>query len=157
MWNLTVYIVKNGVYKLDFGCATLLKKAYRLTRVMHTICLEKLWVKDMIWSFIAVSKLPLLPGHSLQFQNLIKVLINWTEKSDVESSTEESNFALSSELMEKVFLNLLPIWCWIIRFSCCFYTFERPLSGYAKPSSKQVQAHARRALLSLKPFPYSSL
>ena len=95
--------VKNGVYKLgDFGCATLLNKSLPIeegdARYMpqeilnenydhlHKVDIFSLGVT--VYELIRGSplpesgpqilregKLPLLPGHSLQFQNLLKVFM----------------------------------------------------------------------------------
>lgn len=97
--------VKNSVYKLgDFGCATLLDKSLAIeegdARYMpHEILNEKYDHLDKVDVFslgaaiyelikgsplqdsgpqylnLRDGKLPLLPGHSLQFQNLLKVQI----------------------------------------------------------------------------------
>lgn len=96
--------VKNGVYKLgDFGCATLLDKSQPIeegdARYMpqeilnenydHLDKVDIFSLGAAIYELIRGSslpesgphflnlregKLPLLPGHSLQFQNLLKVL-----------------------------------------------------------------------------------
>lgn len=94
--------VKDGVYKLgDFGCATLLDKSLPIeegdARYMpQEILNERYDYLDKVDIFslgaaiyeivrgstlpqahfmnLKEGKLPLLPGHSLQFQNLIKVL-----------------------------------------------------------------------------------
>lgn len=95
--------VKDGVYKLgDFGCVTLLDKSLPIeegdARYMpQEILNERYDYLDKVDIFslgaaiyeiargstlpethfmnLKEGKLPLLPGHSLQFQNLIKVLI----------------------------------------------------------------------------------
>ncbi|WCJ21377.1 hypothetical protein M5689_003535 [Euphorbia peplus] len=98
--------VKNGVHKLgDFGCATLLNQSLPIeegdARYMPQEILNEIYDhldKVDIFSLGAViyelirgsplpqsgsqffnlreGKLPLLPGHSLQFQNLLKVMID---------------------------------------------------------------------------------
>lgn len=96
--------VKNGVYKLgDFGCATLLDQSlpveegdarYMPQEILNEIFdhLDKVDIFSLgaaVYELIRGSplpesghpflnlregKLPLLPGHTLQFQNLLKVL-----------------------------------------------------------------------------------
>ncbi|KAK0583407.1 hypothetical protein LWI29_036633 [Acer saccharum] len=98
--------VKNGVYKLgDFGCATLLDKSLPIdegdARYMpQEILNEKYDYLDKVdifslgasiyelikgsplqesgpqFSSLREGKLPLLPGHSLQIQNLLKVMVD---------------------------------------------------------------------------------
>ncbi|KAI4301375.1 hypothetical protein L6164_034660 [Bauhinia variegata] len=98
--------VKNGVYKLgDFGCATLLDKSLPIeegdARYMPQEILNEDYdhldkadifslgasIYELIrasplpesgcqFSNLKVGKLPLLPGHSLQFQNLLKVMMD---------------------------------------------------------------------------------
>ncbi|KAK3194037.1 hypothetical protein Dsin_025347 [Dipteronia sinensis] len=98
--------VKNGVYKLgDFGCATLLDKSLPIdegdARYMpQEILNEKYDFLDKVdifsfgasiyelikgsplqesgpqFSSLREGKLPLLPGHSLQIQNLLKVMVD---------------------------------------------------------------------------------
>lgn len=98
--------VKNGVYKLgDFGCATLLDKSLPIeegdARYMPQEILNEKYddldKADIFSLGIAIyelirgsplpesgpqilnlreGKLPLLPGHSLQFQNLLKVMLD---------------------------------------------------------------------------------
>lgn len=95
--------VKNGVYKLgDFGCATRLDRSLRIEegdarympleiindRYDHLDKVDIFSLGAAIYELIKGSplpesgpqfsnlrdgKLPLLPGHSLQFQNLLKV------------------------------------------------------------------------------------
>ncbi|GLU07402.1 hypothetical protein SLE2022_243620 [Rubroshorea leprosula] len=95
--------VKNGVYKLgDFGCATLLNKSLAIeeggARYMPQEILNENYdhldkvdvfslgaaiyelIRQSPFSesgaqFLRDGKLPLLPGHSLQFQNLLKVMV----------------------------------------------------------------------------------
>ncbi|GLT42477.1 hypothetical protein SLA2020_164730 [Shorea laevis] len=96
--------VKNGVYKLgDFGCATLLNKSLGIeegdARYMPQEILNENYdrldkvdvfslgaaiyelIRQSPFSesgaqFLRDGKLPLLPGHSLQFQNLLKVMVD---------------------------------------------------------------------------------
>lgn len=96
--------VKNGVYKLgDFGCATLVNKSLHIeegdARYMPQEILNENYdhldkvdifslgaaVYELIRQspftesgaqFLREGKLPLLPGHSLQFQNLLKVMVD---------------------------------------------------------------------------------
>ncbi|XVF32735.1 hypothetical protein REPUB_Repub17cG0108800 [Reevesia pubescens] len=96
--------VKNGVYKLgDFGCATLLNKSLPIeegdARYMPQEILNENYdhldkvdifslgvtIYELIRGsplpesgpqFLREGKLPLLPGHSLQFQNLFKVMVD---------------------------------------------------------------------------------
>jgi len=96
--------VKNGVYKLgDFGCATLLNKSLPIeegdARYMPQEILNENYdhldkvdifslgvtIYELIRGsalsesgaqFLREGKLPLLPGHSLQFQNLLKVMVD---------------------------------------------------------------------------------
>ncbi|XP_021280806.1 wee1-like protein kinase isoform X2 [Herrania umbratica] len=96
--------VKNGVYKLgDFGCATLLNKSLPIeegdARYMSQEILNENYdhldkvdifslgvtIYELIrgsplpesgHQFLREGKLPLLPGHSLQFQNLLKVMVD---------------------------------------------------------------------------------
>lgn len=93
--------IKNGVYKLgDFGCATLIDKSLPIeegdARYMPQEILNEKYdhldkvdifslgaaIYELIRGsplpesgsqFLKEGKLPLLPGHSLQFQNLLKV------------------------------------------------------------------------------------
>ncbi|XVE73284.1 hypothetical protein DITRI_Ditri11bG0105200 [Diplodiscus trichospermus] len=96
--------VKNGVYKLgDFGCATLLNKSLPVeegdARYMPQEILNENYdhldkvdifslgvtIYELIRGsplpesgpqFLGDGKLPLLPGHSLQFQNLLKAMVD---------------------------------------------------------------------------------
>ncbi|XVF21923.1 hypothetical protein REPUB_Repub12eG0130800 [Reevesia pubescens] len=96
--------VKNGIYKLgDFGCATLLNKSLPIeegdARYMPQEILNENYdhldkvdifslgvtIYELIRGsplpesgpqFLREGKLPLLPGHSLQFQNLLKVMVD---------------------------------------------------------------------------------
>lgn len=100
--------VKNGVYKLgDFGCATLVDRSlpieegdarYMPLEILNEKydCLDKVDIFCLgisIYELVRGSalpesgtqflnlregKMPLLPGHSLQFQNLLKV---WNSRS----------------------------------------------------------------------------
>lgn len=93
--------VKNGAYKLgDFGCATLLNKSLPIeegdARYMPQEILNENYdhldkvdifslgvtiyelirgspLQESGRQFLREGKLPLLPGHSIQFQNLLKV------------------------------------------------------------------------------------
>lgn len=98
--------VKNGIYKLgDFGCATLLDRSlpieegdarYMPQEILNDNydCLEKvdifalgITMYELVrgsalpqsgtqFSNLKEGKVPLLPGHSLQFQNLLKVMMD---------------------------------------------------------------------------------
>lgn len=99
--------VKNGVYKLgDFGCATLLNGSlpieegdarympqeilneqydhldkvdiFSLGVTMYELVRGSALPESGLQFFnLKEGRLPLLPGHSLQFQNLVKVYINF--------------------------------------------------------------------------------
>lgn len=96
--------IKNGVYKLgDFGCATLIDKSLPIeegdARYMPQEILNEKYdhldkvdifslgaaIYELIRGsplpesgsqFLKEGKLPLLPGHSLQFQNLLKLMVD---------------------------------------------------------------------------------
>ncbi|EOX94999.1 Kinase WEE1 isoform 2 [Theobroma cacao] len=96
--------VKNGAYKLgDFGCATLLNKSLPIeegdARYMPQEILNENYdhldkvdifslgvtiyelirgspLQESGRQFLREGKLPLLPGHSIQFQNLLKVMVD---------------------------------------------------------------------------------
>ncbi|GMY27551.1 wee1-like protein kinase, partial [Fagus crenata] len=96
--------IKNGVYKLgDFGCATLIDKSLPIeegdVRYMPQEFLNKKYdhldkvdifslgagiyelIRGSPWpesgsQFLKEGKLPPLPGHSLQFQNLLKLMVD---------------------------------------------------------------------------------
>jgi wee1-like protein kinase len=121
--------VKNGVYKLgDFGCATLIDSSlpieegdarYMPQEILNENFdhLDKVDIFSLgvsIYELVRKSplpesgghclnlkegKLPLLPGHSLQFQNLLKVLSNSFLNTVILSSLCFLIFTLSLNLL----------------------------------------------------------